>query len=435
MDAIIIFDIGKTNKKAILYDHSFNEIWSDAIVFPEISDEDGFPCDDISAILQWMKKLLTVLIQEGKYTITHLNFTAYGASMIHIDDDGKLLTPLYNYLKPIPKDVRQSFYQKYGDERKIALETASPVLDFLNSGLQLYFLKINYPEQFARIKWSFHLPQYLSYYFTQHPVSEYTSIGCHTALWHFSKNDYHQWVYDEQLAEKLPPIQAAGTISEIKVSGQTIQTGIGIHDSSASLYPYTISSAVPYLLLSTGTWSITLNPFSEKMLSREDLDRDCLLFLQPNGKPVKAARLFLGFAFQQKLETLASYFSYNLKKLVKEPVHHNLLHTISSSSETRFTFSPLQTLETQIEPEDLSRYKSFQEAYHQMTWDLSCHQKDAILLASEGKIFQQMFLEGGFSKNPLFIACLKKHFPDMDLKISDYTSGASLGAALQMKGL
>lgn len=435
MDAIIIFDIGKTNKKAILYDHSFNEIWSDAIVFPEISDEDGFPCDDISAILQWMKKLLTVLIQEGKYTITHLNFTAYGASMIHIDGDGKLLTPLYNYLKPIPKDVRQSFYQKYGDERKIALETASPVLDFLNSGLQLYFLKINYPELFARIKWSFHLPQYLSYYFTQHPVSEYTSIGCHTALWHFSKNDYHQWVYDEQLAEKLPPIQAAGTISEIKVSGQTIQTGIGIHDSSASLYPYTISSAVPYLLLSTGTWSITLNPFSEKMLSREDLDRDCLLFLQPNGKPVKAARLFLGFAFQQKLETLASYFSYNLKKLVKEPVHHNLLHTISSSSETRFTFSPLKTLETQIEPEDLSRYKSFQEAYHQMTWDLSCHQKDAILLASEGKIFQQMFLEGGFSKNPLFIACLKKHFPDMDLKISDYTSGASLGAALQMKGL
>jgi sugar (pentulose or hexulose) kinase len=379
-----------------------------------------------------MEKLLTDLVREGKFNITHLNFTTYGASMIHTDVEGNLLTPLYNYLKPLPKNIRQSFYQKYGDERTIALETASPSLDLLNAGLQLYFLKITYPERFARIKWSFHLPQYLCYYFTRQPVSEYTSIGCHTALWHFSKNDYHQWVYDEQLVEKFPPIQAAGTTTVIKISGQSIQTGIGMHDSSASLYPYTISSAEPYLLLSTGTWSITLNPFSEEMLSAEVLDRDCLLFLQPNGKPVKAARLFLGFAFQQKLTMLTNYFNNQLKEIAEEAVDYELLETISSSGATHFTFSALQKEESPIEPEDLSLYETFQQAYYQMTWDLSCHQKDSILLAAEGKNFPQMFLEGGFSKNKLFIACLKKHFPAMELKISGMASGASLGAALQV---
>jgi len=51
MMSILIFDVGKTNKKAILYDYSYNEIWQTSTVLPEGNDEDGFPCDDIHAIL------------------------------------------------------------------------------------------------------------------------------------------------------------------------------------------------------------------------------------------------------------------------------------------------------------------------------------------------------------------------------------------------
>ena len=57
----------------------------------------------------------------------------------------------------------------------------------LNSGLQLYWLKKTKPEVFKKIKYSLHLPQYLSYIFTGIPLSEYTSIGCHTALWDYEK--------------------------------------------------------------------------------------------------------------------------------------------------------------------------------------------------------------------------------------------------------
>lgn len=141
MKSIIIFDIGKTNKKAILYDYSYNELWQTSRIFPEIYDEDNYPCEDLQSILVWMKELLYQLIKENKFEITHLNFSSYGASFVYIDKAGNILTPLYNYTKPLPEEIRYSFYQKQGGEERMAVETSSPTLEFLNSGLQIYYIK------------------------------------------------------------------------------------------------------------------------------------------------------------------------------------------------------------------------------------------------------------------------------------------------------
>jgi len=435
MNSIIIFDIGKTNKKAILYDNSLNEIWSTSAVFPEITDEDGFPCDDIQAILLWMKEVLFQLIQEKKYEITHLNFSTYGASFIHIDQEGNILTPLYNYIKPLPKEIRHSFYQKHGVEELIALETASPSLDFLNSGLQLYYIKERYPSIFEKITWSLHLPQYLSYYFTHLPFSEFTSIGCHTALWNFQENNYHKWGFDEKIVAKFPPLKASNTCSEINLFGRVIQTGIGIHDSSASLYPYTLSSDDPYLLLSTGTWSIVFNPFSRINLSKKELEKDCLLFLQPDGKPVKAARLFLGNAYQQQLEEMEIFFQYDIESFDEEPLDVTILEKITLTEPKYFSFPSLNVAEKPKVNSDLATFKSFADAYYQMVWELGTYQAQAINLAAEGQEFSKIFIEGGFSKNQVFIASLKKQLPGVEIIISEYSSGASLGAAMQVLGI
>lgn len=432
--SILIFDVGKTNKKAILYDYSYKEIWQTSTVLPEITDEDGFPCDNIHAILAWMKNVLSNLISSGNYQITHLNFSAYGASFVHIDEAGIILTPLYNYTKPIPSDIRASFYEKYGDEKKLALETASPSLDFLNSGLQLYYIKYRYPSVFERIKWILHLPQFLSYFFTQWPVSELTSIGCHTALWNFSENDYHSWVYEEGITEKFPPLTSTGACSETTISGKLIHIGIGIHDSSAALYPYSLLSDDPYLLLSTGTWSIVLNPYSTQPLRSEELENDCLLFLQPNGNPVKAARLFLGYTYQQKLEEISQYFKYDLRNLSKEPFDNHLLDTISTSNQRYFSFPLLNMEEMPASATDLSLFTSFEIAYYQMIWELSTYQIKAIKIAIEGKEFHRMYIDGGFSKNKIFIQSLKIQLPATEIIVSEFSSGASLGAAMQVKG-
>jgi sugar (pentulose or hexulose) kinase len=434
MMSILIFDVGKTNKKAILYDYSYKEIWQTSTVLPEITDEDGFPCDDIHAILAWMKNVLSNLISDGTYQITHLNLSAYGASFVHFDEAGNILTPLYNYTKPIPSDIRASFYEKYGDEKKLALETASPSLDFLNSGLQLYYIKYRYPSVFEQIKWSLHLPQFLSYYFTKWPVSELTSIGCHTALWNFSKNEYHSWVYEEGMTEKFPPLTHTGTHSETTISGKLINIGVGIHDSSAALYPFSLLTDEPYLLLSTGTWSIVFNPYSTQPLTAEELENDCLLFLQPNGNPVKAARLFLGYSYQQKLEEIGKYFKHDLKNLSKEPFDNPLLDTISTSTQRYFSFPLLNMEEMPASATDLSLFTTFESAYYQMIWELSTYQIKAIKIATEGKVFQRMYIDGGFSKNNIFIQSLKIQLPSTEIIVSEFSSGASLGAAMQVKG-
>jgi sugar (pentulose or hexulose) kinase len=279
-----------------------------------------------------------------------------------------------------------------------------------------------------------HLPQFLSYYFSRLPVSELTSIGCHTAIWNFSENNYHSWVYKEGIAEKFPPIKPAAASLETSISGQLINIGVGIHDSSAALYPYSLLSNEPYLLLSTGTWSIVFNPFSTQPLTAQVLEKDGLLFLQPNGNPVKAARLFLGYTYQQKLEEIGHYFKYDVRNLSNEPFDNHLLDTISTSEERYFSFPLLNMEEMPEKNKELSLFSSFTFAFYQMVWELSTYQIKAINMASEGKEFQRMYIDGGFSKNNIFIQSLKKQLPDLEIIVSDHSSGTSLGAAMQVKG-
>ena len=88
---------------------------------------------------------------------------------MYLDADGNRLTPVYNYLKPMPDDVLEGFYESYGGLEEFSRKTASPSLGMLNSGLQALWLKKKKPEVFSRVNTVLHFPQYLSYCFTQHP--------------------------------------------------------------------------------------------------------------------------------------------------------------------------------------------------------------------------------------------------------------------------
>lgn len=176
-DVIAIFDIGKTNKKMLLFSENLSLVAQQEKVFPEITDDDGFPCDDIDAMTSWIYNSLNRVVKEGEYRIKALNFTTYGATLVYLDENEKRLTPLYNYLKEMPKEVLNNFYERYGGIDEFSRQTASPALGMLNAGLQVLWLKRQKPEVFARVKHILHFPQYLSYLFTGKITSEYTSIG------------------------------------------------------------------------------------------------------------------------------------------------------------------------------------------------------------------------------------------------------------------
>ena len=177
---IAIFDIGKTNKKVLLFDEQYQIVFEESRKFNEINDEDGFPCEDIHALTAWIRETFSKMLADERFKIKAVNFSAYGASFIYLNERGEVMLPLYNYLKPYPAELQENFYHKYGGQEHLCRQTASPALGNLNSGLQLYRIKVEHPALFNTIRYALHLPQYLSYVLSGSLHSELTSIGRHT---------------------------------------------------------------------------------------------------------------------------------------------------------------------------------------------------------------------------------------------------------------
>ena len=305
--AIAIFDIGKTNKKVLLFDEQYKVVYEKSQQLRETMDEDEFPCENVLALTEWVKDNFRSLLNEKQFDIRAINFSAYGASFVYLDNDLNVIPPLYNYLKPYCTDLQKTFYSKYGGEALVARETASPVLGNLNSGMKLYRMKYEKPEIFRKIKWALHLQQNLSFILSSAINSDITSIGCHTQLWDFQNTRYHRWVKEEGLDNLLPDI-----IPSTQLAGYTpekIAVGPGLHDSSSALIPYLTSFTEPFILLSTGTWCISLNPFNHAQLTNDELNQDCLCYLSYEGKPVKASRLFAGYEHEQQVKNLSAHFT------------------------------------------------------------------------------------------------------------------------------
>lgn len=430
MKVTAIFDIGKTNKKFFLFDKNFKEVYKTYAQFPEIGDEDGFPCDDLQAISQWISQTLEVIFRQEKYTIEAINFSTYGASFVHVDKAGKALTPLYNYLKPYPEKLLKSFYDKYGAVSTLARETASPQLGMLNSGMQLYWLKHTQPEIFEQVRWSLHLPQYLSFLITGLAVSDFTSIGCHTNLWDFNKNDYHQWVYEEAIDQKLAPALSTSTSINTQLFGKKVKVGIGIHDSSAALLPYLKADKKPFLLISTGTWSIALNPFNQEALKDRELEQDCLNFLRIDGIPTKAARLFLGNEYSLQLKTLQQHFKVASDAHQKVCFNPEIYDQLIKKKQRFFHFESISLERNQPENTQLNALPDFEMAYHQLMIELVKLQIEAAERAIGKTSINKLYIDGGFAQNELYIQLLSKHFTELKIRTTYSPLGSALGAAV-----
>ena len=429
MDVIAIFDVGKTNKKFLLFDAGLNIVHNEEKLFAEIRDDDGFESDDIKAIELWMRSRLTDVIRLENYRVRALNFTSYGASLMHLDDRGNTVTPLYNYLKPMPDGVLEGFYEAWGGVEEFSRVTASPALGMLNSGLQLLWLKKMKPALFSRIATTLHLPQYLSYLFTGRTVSEFTSVGCHTAIWDFERMQYHPWLRAENI--ELPqPVTSSG-VFDVSIEGMTVRTGIGLHDSSASLIPYLKSSDKPFILVSTGTWCIIMNPFNTEPLTAEQLRNDTICNLGINRQQVKSARLFLGHIHDMNVARLDDRFGVTgeLYKTIK--IKSKKIGKMLASRHGRIFFRHGIPPGYVDEQADLSHFLTYADAYHQMVCDLVdvCMESFRLIIPADDKT-ELVYITGGFARNDTFVRILAARLPDKQVYASQVDNATALGAAI-----
>lgn len=71
---IAVFDIGKTNKKLLLFDEQYQMVYGSSERLDEIQDEDGDPCEDIHLLTRWMKAKFSELQTNPGFEIRALNF-------------------------------------------------------------------------------------------------------------------------------------------------------------------------------------------------------------------------------------------------------------------------------------------------------------------------------------------------------------------------
>lgn len=431
-NVIAIFDVGKTNKKLFLFDENYKIVFERSARFIETTDEDGFPCENLDSLKLSVFDSLREVFRLKEFNIKAINFTSYGASFVYLNEQLRAFAPLYNYLKPYPGSLKKQFYETYDGEEEFSLRTASPVLGSLNSGMQLYRVKYEKPELFKEIKYALHLPQYLSFLISGKVCSDITSIGCHTNLWDFQKNEYHAWVQQEGIYEKLAPIFPCNEVVPASFPGNNYSLGIGLHDSSAALIPYLMNFKEPFILISTGTWCISLNPFNHAPLTKEELKNDCLCFMSYDAKLVKASRLFAGNEHEQEVKRISEYFNQNAIKYRTMDYNPEIVAALQNQNASiEKLFEKIENHKKSLfTARDLSSFKNDEEAYHQLILDIVALQYLSTQLVLKGTNVKRIFVDGGFSNNAIYMNLLASAFPGIEVFAASMAQSTAVGAAL-----
>ncbi len=456
MNVMAVFDVGKTNKKVFLFSEHYDIVWERTASLPETLDDDGDPCENLTRLTTWLAESMRDIMALPAFSIRAVNISAYGASLVYLGGDGKPVGYLYNYLKAFPNTVRKQFYDQYGPIETILVQTASPALDSLNSGLMLYRIKHDKPDLLAQIRYALHLPQYLSYCLTGQVFSDLTSIGCHTMLWDFPQQHYHEWVGQEGLLPLLAPVRPADQPVPVSLHNgpDSIPVGIGLHDSSAALIPYLASfQNETFVLLSTGTWCISLNPFNREPLTHEELQYDCLCYLTYQGEPVKASRLFAGHDHERQVRRLAEHFSVPADTYKRVPYDADLIRQLTPTEPPDNAVPPRMEPAHLLQPSrfghrDLTRYDTYNLAYHQLMLDIMDQQvvSTALVLPGESTpgastpgnaspyastaAVSRIYVDGGFSQNPIYMNLMASAFPTLEVWAASVAQATALGAAL-----
>ncbi len=426
----LIFDIGKTNKKLFLFDDQYREIHKEYVIFDTIDDEDGYPSDNLSAIKDWIRDRFEKYLKDESLDIEAVNFSTYGASLVHIDRYGKVLTPLYNYTKPIEGRYLDLFNKKYNRNGKLEIDTGARVSGMLNSGIQLFWIKHSQRKIYDQIRYSLHFPQYLGFMFSGLPVSDFTSIGCHTSLWDFRQNDYHEWVLKEGINHKLAPIISSNTSLNMQFHGKPVRIGFGIHDSSAALLPYIRSEKKNFLLISTGTWSVSMNPFTKSALTRRDIERDTVNYMRIDGRPVKASKLFLGNEYRMQTQVLSKHFGkeYGYHRGVKFDAA--MYHAESRRPSNLYRFESLGPREDAPDKTKLDVFENFESAFHRLMIELMELQVESAESAIKGCEIKKVYVDGGFADNDIYVNLARNKFSRYKLRTTKSPLGSALGAAM-----
>ena len=298
---IAVLDVGKTNKKAYLFDRNLQRVDERIQSFPE-REKQGFLQEDPEGVLAWFLECLRDFGRNG--VIRAVSVSTHGAMAVCLDGQGEFSCPPLAYNNQTGQEFQDDFYHRFGSARDLQESLATvPVGELANAGKLIYFLQRHFPREFQRTRQILFYPQYFGYKLTGNVGCDICSLGSHSYLYDPRQRTYSLLARQMGISWLLPPRiglpwQVLGhlrpdLLQRIGQKEPCVVT-LGCHDSNAALLPYLLNSDRDFILNSTGTWCVIMHPehdieFKPRQLGKTIYYNHNAL----NGEPVKTA-LFLG---------------------------------------------------------------------------------------------------------------------------------------------
>jgi hypothetical protein len=155
--------------------------------------------------------------------------------------------------------------------------------------------------------------------------------------------------------------------------------------------------------------------------------------MEYRGKPIKASRLFAGYEHEQQTKRLAAHFNVALDYYKTVAFNADLLSpsaiTAGAGADSKGAKSAM-VLESAFGARDLNSFANYEAAYHQFMADLMTQQVASLNLVLHNSPVKKIFVDGGFSKNPLYMNLLANAFPKHEVYAASMAQASAMGAAL-----
>ena len=296
--AVAVLDIGKSNAKLALLDFDSRAVLAIRTRKNSVQPGPPYPHFDVDGIWEWFLEGLTEFA--GQAEITAISTTTHGAAIAVLGENG-LALPVLDYEHPGPDELADDYRLARGDFAEIL----SPDLPGgLNAGRQLFWMARRFPEEFAKATAIVPYPQYWVWRLTGKRVAEATSFGAHSDLWNGRGQTYSKLAETQGWTKLFPPRAAPWDAVGPVLPEIAERTGLspncrvvaGIHDSNASLLPHILGRALPFTVISTGTWMISFAAGGS--LDHLHPERGGLAYADAFARPVPSAMSMAGREFE-----------------------------------------------------------------------------------------------------------------------------------------
>lgn len=427
-EACVVFDILHNVRNVTVFDQLYNVLYHNTELKTYLSNEDGDKVEDLTDHQNWIDQHLKNFQESKEFVLKAINFTSYVGALVHLDQNNEVLMPPLEVSKNLGYKTQKALEACLENFNEWNADVQLPQANFETASLQLFWLKQHKPDIFSKIKSSLSFAQYFQFRLSKELFADFTTVGCSTAALDFKHHAYHPWLAKAEIKSlDLPIINSSKATKSDEMA-----VGAGIYSKVAELQPFLALIDVPFILLSTGAWTVCLNPFNDELSSEEELSKNCFSILDTTGKRIKMARLFSGNEHSRQIQNLARHFELEEDHCLQIDFNRNIVRKLR---QTITQVTPDETklgglLDSPFMERNLNLYQNIEEAYHQFIMDLVAQQIASIKSTEGSQRIRSIFVEGGLAKNNIFMELLSEAFHDKAVYKVGFEDTCAMGGAM-----